>query len=212
MQKIIGVLFLLLFVLTACHDTTKNETDNKPIETKEDKLMSELQENVKLDDNQKLVAVIETNMGTMEVELFPEKAPKTVMNFVGLAKKDYYDGIIFHRVIEDFMIQGGDPTGTGRGGESVYGGTFEDEFHPELRHDGAGVLSMANAGPGTNGSQFFITLKATPWLDGRHSVFGKLIDGEDVLEKIGSAETTKPFDKPVEDVVMQNVTIEKRDK
>ena len=212
MHKIIFVLIVLLLTITACRESTKEEVEQPPTETKEEKLMKELQERVKLEDNQSLVAVIETNMGTMEVELYPDKAPKTVMNFAGLADKGYYNGIIFHRVIEDFMIQGGDPTGTGRGGESIYGGTFEDEFDAALRHDGIGVLSMANAGPGTNGSQFFITLKATPWLDGRHSVFGKLIAGEDVLQSIGSTETVKPFDKPVDDVVMKEVKIEKRDK
>ncbi len=157
-----------------------------------------------------LVAVFETNMGTFECELFEDKAPKTVANFVGLAEKGYYNGVIFHRVIDNFVIQGGDPTGTGRGGESIYGGPFEDEFHPELKHDKAGVLSMANAGPNTNTSQFFITLAPTPWLDNRHSIFGQVIKGLDVVKKIGKVETIKPGDRPVKDVVMKKVKIERR--
>ena len=106
-------------------------------------------------------------------------------------------------MIDDFMIQGGDPTGTGRGGESLWGGKFQDEFHPQLQHDGPGVLSMANSGPNSNGSQFFITLVATPWLNGKHSVFGKVINGMDVVANIGKVQTTKPYDKPVTDVVMK---------
>jgi cyclophilin family peptidyl-prolyl cis-trans isomerase len=159
-----------------------------------------------------LVAVIKTNMGTIEVELFEKQVPKTVENFKGLTEKGYYNGVIFHRVIDKFMIQGGDPTGSGRGGESFWGSKFADEFHPELKHTGAGFLSMANAGPNTNGSQFFITLVATPWLDGKHSIFGKVIGGMDVVETIGKVQTTKPFDKPVADIVMETVTIEKRAK
>jgi cyclophilin family peptidyl-prolyl cis-trans isomerase len=157
-----------------------------------------------------LVAVFETNMGKFECELYPDKAPKTVENFVGLAKKGYYDGVIFHRVIDNFVIQGGDPTGTGRGGESIYGHPFEDEFHPDLKHDKAGVLSMANAGPNTNGSQFFITLAPTPWLDNRHSIFGQVIKGMDVVRKIGKVETIKPGDRPVKDVVIKTIKIEER--
>lgn len=157
-----------------------------------------------------LVAVFETNMGTFECELFEDKAPKTVANFVGLAEKGYYDGVIFHRVIDNFVIQGGDPTGTGSGGESIYGHPFEDEFHPDLKHNKAGVLSMANAGPNTNGSQFFITLAPTPWLDNRHSIFGEVIKGLDVVKAIGKVETIKPGDRPVKDVVIKKVRIERR--
>lgn len=157
------------------------------------------------------VAIIQTNMGTIEIELFADKTPKTVENFVGLANKGYYNGVIFHRVIDNFMIQGGDPTGTGRGGQSLWGGKFEDEFVPELKHNGAGILSMANAGPNTNGSQFFITLKETPWLDGRHTVFGKVIKGMDVVQAIGKVPTNQQ-DRPLKDVVMEKVTIEKRPK
>ena len=174
------------------------------------KIEVKVKELMTLKDNEFLVAKIKTNMGDIEIELFSDKAPKTVENFVGLASKNYYNGVIFHRVIKDFMIQGGDPTGTGRGGESYFGAPFEDEFHPELKHTGAGILSMANAGPGTNGSQFFITLVPTPWLDGKHSIFGEVINGLDVVKTIGNIETSKPFDAPIKDVVMEEVTIEKR--
>ena len=123
--------------------------------------------------------------GNIELELYADKAPKTVYNFVTLAKRGYYNGIVFHRVIDNFMIQGGDPTGTGRGGP---GYKFEDEFDPSLKHDGPGVLSMANAGPNTNGSQFFITHVATPWLDGKHTVFGKVLSGQDVVDAVKSGD------------------------
>lgn len=150
-------------------------------------------------------ATIETNRGTVRVELFEERAPKTVGNFIELAEKGFYDGVVFHRVISDFMIQGGDPEGTGRGGP---GYSIPDEFHPELRHDSAGVLSMANAGPNTGGSQFFITLVPTPWLDDRHAVFGKVVDGMDVVEEIGAVETDRS-DRPIEEVRMEKVSIQR---
>ncbi|UCG33607.1 MAG: peptidylprolyl isomerase [Phycisphaerales bacterium] len=128
-----------------------------------------------------LTAVIQTNKGDITLELYADKVPITVANFVNLAQRGYYDGLKFHRVIPNFMIQGGDPDGTGRGGP---GYKFQDEFHESLKHDGPGVLSMANAGPGTNGSQFFITHKATPWLDNKHSVFGRVTEGQDVVDAI----------------------------
>jgi peptidyl-prolyl cis-trans isomerase B (cyclophilin B) len=127
------------------------------------------------------LAVIETTRGTIKLQLHADKAPRTVANFEKLARAGFYDGLKFHRVIADFMIQTGCPQGTGRGGP---GYTFPDEFHPDLKHDGPGVLSMANAGPNTNGSQFFITHVATPWLDGKHSVFGRVIEGQDVVNAI----------------------------
>ena len=133
---------------------------------------------LQIDPSKNYIATIKTNKGDMVLVLTADKTPVTVNNYVFLANDGYYDGVVFHRVIPDFMIQGGDPTGTGRGGP---GYQFGDEFDPSLKHDGPGVLSMANAGPGTNGSQFFITHVATPWLDGKHSVFGRLIEGEDVL-------------------------------
>lgn len=137
-------------------------------------------------------AVIETTSGTLIVDLFQDLAPSTVNNFVFLASNRYYDGVPFHRVLDDFMAQTGDPTGTGRGDP---GYKFADEFHPELSHDGPGVLSMANSGPDTNGSQFFITFKATPWLDGKHTVFGRVIEGENVLNALTRIDPARPGGK-----------------
>jgi cyclophilin family peptidyl-prolyl cis-trans isomerase len=150
---------------------------------------------------------IETNHGTIEAELFEDVAPKTAGNFIELIEKGYYDGVIFHRVIDGFMIQGGDPTGTGRGGP---GYTIPDEFAPGLAHTEPGIFSMANAGPNTGGSQFFITLAATPWLDGKHAIFGKVTSGLDVVQTIGKVKTGMG-DRPVEDVVMEKVTVSRED-
>ena len=147
---------------------------------------------------------MKTDSGTIEIELFADHAPKTVNNFVFLAQEGFYDGVIFHRVISDFMAQGGDPTGTGSGGP---GYNFEDEFHPELRHAGPGILSMANAGPNTNGSQFFITHRATPHLDDKHSVFGKVIAGLDVLLSIPDRD---PMKRDAPAVAIRSITIEER--
>ncbi|MGM0623128.1 MAG: peptidylprolyl isomerase, partial [Campylobacterota bacterium] len=133
--------------------------------------------------------VLETNRGNIELQLFEDKAPKAVENFVTHAKNGYYDGQIFHRVIKNFMVQGGDPTGTGRGGESIWGEPFEDEFAPNLVFDRGGLLAMANSGRNTNGSQFFITTTATPWLNGRHTIFGEVVEGYDVLRKIENSKT-----------------------
>lgn len=146
---------------------------------------------------------IETILGTIEAELYPQKAPKTVENFVALAKKGFYDGIIFHRVIPGFMIQTGDPTGTGTGGP---GYQFEDEFSPDLKHDKAGVFSMANSGSNTNGSQFFITDAPAPWLDGKHSIFGQVTKGLDVVRKIAAAPRGRN-DKPLYEIKMTKVTV-----
>lgn len=132
-----------------------------------------------------LKASMETSKGMIELELFADQTPKTVANFINLANRGYYDGLIFHRVIADFMIQGGDPTGTGASGP---GYKFEDEIVAELKHNQPGILSMANAGRGTNGSQFFITHVATPWLDGKHTVFGKVLDGQDVVDSIAQGD------------------------
>ena len=177
-------------------------------------------------------AVIKTNRVEITVQLFPELAPKTVKNFIELAKKGYYDGVIFHRVIPDFMIQGGDPTGTGMGGESIYGESFEDEFSREL-FNLRGALSMANSGPNTNGSQFFIVNNenvpanmlgqlegagfpaeiieaykkgGTPWLDFRHTVFGHVVDGMNTVDEIANAQRG-PQDRPVHDVVIETIEI-----
>ena len=182
------------------------------------------------------LAVMHTNMGDIKIKLFPEKAPKTVENFVTHSKNGYYNGLKFHRVINDFMIQGGDPRGNGTGGESIWGGSFPDEFDPEL-HNLRGALSMANSGPNTNGSQFFIVqarevpanmleqmrdledngfpaditaayeaLGGTPWLDFRHTVFGQVTDGMDVVDKIAAVETNN--DVPCEDVILSSIDIE----
>lgn len=181
------------------------------------------------------LAVMHTNMGDIKIKLFPEKAPKTVENFVTHSKNGYYNGLKFHRIINDFMIQGGDPRGNGTGGESIWGGSFKDEFDPEL-HNLRGALSMANSGPNTNGSQFFIVqarevpanmldqmrdledngfpaditaayaeLGGTPWLDFRHTVFGQVTDGMDVVDKIAAVETNN--DVPCEDVIIENMEI-----
>ena len=182
------------------------------------------------------LAVMHTNMGDIKIKLFPEKAPKTVENFVTHSKNGYYNGLKFHRVINDFMIQGGDPRGNGTGGESIWGGSFPDEFDPEL-HNLRGALSMANSGPNTNGSQFFIVqarevlanmleqmrdledngfpaditaayaeLGGTPWLDFRHTVFGQVTNGMDVVDKIAAVETNN--DVPCEDVIINSIDIE----
>ncbi|MBO5912645.1 MAG: peptidylprolyl isomerase [Clostridia bacterium] len=184
-----------------------------------------------------VVAVMHTTMGDISIRLFKDKVERTVTNFVELAKKGYYDGLIFHRVIKDFMIQGGDPTGTGCGGESIYGEKFEDEFDPDL-HNIKGALSMANAGPNTNGSQFFIvqasevpegmleqmrgmadrgfpentvkayeTLGGTPWLDFRHSVFGQVFEGMDIVDAIANVKTNGA-DRPLEDVKIVSIDIQ----
>jgi peptidyl-prolyl cis-trans isomerase A (cyclophilin A) len=163
-------------------------------------------------------ATFDTSAGTFVVRLFDDQAPQTVANFVGLAagtkswtdpdtrqpvSRPFYDGLIFHRVIAGFMIQGGCPEGSGRGGP---GYRFADEFGPGLVHDRAGLLSMANAGPNTNGSQFFITLAPTPWLDNRHAIFGEVVEGMDVIHAIGTT-ATGPQDRPVTDIVIRSVTI-----
>ena len=183
-----------------------------------------------------VVATFKTNMGDIKVKLFPNEAPRTVENFTTHAKNGYYDGLIFHRVIKDFMIQGGDPTGTGMGGESIYGLKFEDEFSP-LLHNIKGALSMANAGPNTNGSQFFIVQAdtvpqnmleqmkempdsfpkeivnayaekgGTPWLDFRHTVFGQVVEGIEVVDSIANVKVG-PADKPIEDVIINTIVVE----
>jgi peptidyl-prolyl cis-trans isomerase A (cyclophilin A) len=155
-------------------------------------------------------AVFDTTEGTFKAKLYADRVPKTVDNFVSLAEgtktgKPFYDGTIFHRVIPEFMIQGGDPTGTGRGGP---GYQFADEFHKELRHSKPGLLSMANAGPNTNGSQFFVTVAATPWLDNKHSIFGEVTEGYDVVRKISEV-SRGPQDRPVKEVRINSVKIER---
>lgn len=189
MKKIVMCLTLaLVFMTTACAagsfwDFKKDEGESKVANR---------------------IAVFDTNMGEFEIELFEDKTPITTKNFIDLAQDGFYDGVIFHRIIDGFMIQGGDPTGTGMGGP---GYTIEDEFTPELTHESEGILSMANTGrPHTGGSQFFITLAATPWLDGHHTVFGKVIKGMEVVREIGHVKTG-PQDRPVHDVVINKITI-----
>ena len=205
-----SIFFLLLLTLFfGCNNSNNTTKNNDEMNVQKNK--NKMEKTAMPDSTKKMdVAVIKTNMGTIEIQLFSEVAPKAVENFEGLAKKGYYDGVTFHRVIDNFMIQGGDPTGTGRGGESIWGKPFEDEFSPDYTFDKPGILAMANAGPGTNGSQFFITLVPTPWLNNHHTIFGKVIKGMDVVQAIGKVETTKPYDKPVKDVVMEKVTVEQR--
>jgi cyclophilin family peptidyl-prolyl cis-trans isomerase len=150
-----------------------------------------------------ITATIKTNVGDMKLRLFEEKAPNTVKNFTHLASTGYYDGTVFHRIIKDFMVQGGCPDGLGTGGP---GYRISDEFVSDLKHDCPGILSMANSGPNTNGSQFFVTLVPTPWLDGRHTVFGEMIDGEEILIAIGQVQTES--DRPVEPIMVISVDVE----
>jgi len=149
---------------------------------------------------------LHTNRGDIVLKLYPEKAPKACENFSTHAKNGYYDGVVFHRVIDGFMLQGGDPTGTGRGGESIWGACFEDEVRNGLSFSKKGILAMANAGPATNGSQFFITLAPTTWLNDKHTIFGEVTGGLEVVEAIGKTECG-PGDRPRKDVVIQRCTV-----
>ena len=187
MKKIFSLMFLVMcsLVLVACGSQEKKAGAAKVIVLKP------------------ATAVFNTNMGTFDVALATEAAPLTCENFIKLAKSGFYKDVIFHRVIAGFMIQGGDPTGTGTGGP---GYKIKDEFSPKLKHDSVGILSMANAGPNTGGSQFFITLTPTPGLDGKHAIFGKVTNGLDVVENIGKV-LTDSKDKPVSDVVIKSITI-----
>ncbi|WP_371363298.1 hypothetical protein SRRS_42290 [Sporomusa rhizae] len=195
MCTILAVMVTLLVMLTAgCagnNPVTPNQAESTPKTTTD------------VTAKKNSVALFETSMGNFRVELAEDKAPQTSKNFITLVNKGFYNGLIFHRVIDDFMIQGGDPKGNGTGGP---GYTIPDEFNSDLRHT-EGVISMANAGPNTGGSQFFITLKATPWLDNKHAVFGKVIEGMDVVKAIGKVKTSAQ-DKPVQDVVIKKITIE----
>ncbi len=186
MKKIfcLAASLLLLILSTACAAGGQNNGGEKKMENR--------------------IARFETSKGTFDIELFEDKAPKTTGNFIQLVEKGFYNGLIFHRVIDGFMIQGGCPKGDGTGGP---GYTIPDEFHPDLRHSGEGILSMANAGPNTGGSQFFITLAKTEWLDGHHAVFGKVIKGMDVVKAIGKVETDPFRDRPYEDVTIKKITI-----
>ncbi len=194
-MKSLSLFFLALIFFIGCKQSQSNGQDN-----------------IMVSPDSMLVAVMQTNMGTIDLQLLPDVAPKAVKNFVGLTDQGYYDSLTFHRVIDKFMIQGGDPTATGQGGKSIYGGLFEDEFNQNYKFDSAGVLAMANAGPNTNGSQFFITLEATPWLNFHYTIFGRVIGGMDVVEKIGKVPTNPADDKPLKPVVIVKMTIETRAK
>lgn len=208
MQKkgiVLLLVSMMLFVTVGCFgNSSQKQEEQKSQGLSNGMKYSDMAKETKPPVNQKnRIAVFETNQGQFQIELFEDKAPITTKNFITLVEKGFYNGLIFHRVIDGFMIQGGDPNGKGSGGP---GYTIPDEFHPDLHHDRAGILSMANAGPNTGGSQFFITLGQTPWLDGKHSVFGAVVDGMDIVRKIGKV-TTGANDKPVTDVVIQKITI-----
>ena len=193
-----NLLLATLFVLisfTGCAQKKENTASDRPV----------------FNYDTLTVAVMKTNMGVIEIQLYPKEAPKTVENFTTLATQGYYNGIIFHRVIENFMIQGGDSTGTGMGGRSIYGGDFGDEFVMGLVFDKPGFLAMANRGPNTNTSQFFITTGKTDWLNYKHTIFGEVIKGMDVVNKI-SVVKKGAQDKPIDPVIIENIKIEKRKK
>lgn len=230
MKKLLMPILLATALLAACgtedaQQQTTEEENSSTAETAMDfpQLTDEVAENEALVE-------MNTSMGTIQIKLFPELAPKTVENFLTHAKDGYYDGVIFHRVIKDFMIQGGDPEGTGRGGESIYGEGFEDEISDRL-YNFRGALSMANAGPGTNGSQFFIVQLpelpeegmppadypeivkeeyaangGTPWLDGKHTVFGQVIDGMDIIDAMAEVEVGAE-NRPIEDITIESIDI-----
>ena len=182
-------LTLLLILLAGCSVDTV-ESGSTGSETAEGETMGTMIE-------------LDTSMGKMTVKLYDDLVPETAGNFKKLVEQGFYDGTIFHRIIKDFMIQGGDPTGTGTGGP---GYTIPDEFHPSLKHDRKGLLSMANSGPNTGGSQFFITLVPTPWLDGKHAIFGEVVEGMEVVDKMGAVETG-PGDKPPEDIKLLKASV-----
>ena len=199
MKKITLFLFMFVLMFTSVGCTAQESVKQETKENVESK--AEVKGNYA--EIKQPVAVFITNKGTFKVKLFKDITPITVDNFVTLSNKGFYDGLIFHRVIDGFMIQGGDPKGNGMGGP---GYTIKDEFSPDLKHDKKGILSMANAGPDTGGSQFFITLVPTPWLDGKHSVFGEVIEGIEVVDAIGKVKTDRN-DRPLESVVIKEIKI-----
>jgi len=226
-------LFLVLFLVAGCGEKktnttsqqnttnntstsnntqTTNTTTNTQTQTKDSVVTQDTakKDGTKVEENKDKkssgdIVNMKTSMGDIKIKLYTDKAPITAGNFKSLVEKGFYDGVIFHRVIDGFMIQGGDPTGTGRGDGKTP--TIKDEFGPGLKHDRKGILSMANAGPNTGSSQFFITLDATPWLDGKHAIFGEVIEGMSVVEKIGKTKTG-PGDRPVTEVKMVKVTMD----
>ena len=207
MKKVFLLLLAMVLMTGSCFAASGNASGNERTTSVQDgPAVKDVHKDVHKGDKKMVnrIAVFETNLGNFSVELFEDETPITTENFIDLAEKGFYDGVIFHRVIDGFMIQGGDPEGTGMGGP---GYTIEDEFRDDLRFDGEGILAMANTGmPHTGGSQFFITLDKTPWLNGHHTIFGKVVKGMDVVYKIGKV-ATDFSDRPLEDVVMKHVTI-----
>ena len=207
MKKVFLLLLAMVMMTGSCLAASGNAFGNERTTSVQDGLaVLDVHKDVHKGDKKMVnrIAVFETNLGNFSVELFEDETPITTENFIDLAEKGFYDGVIFHRVIDGFMIQGGDPEGTGMGGP---GYTIEDEFVDDLRFDGEGILAMANTGmPHTGGSQFFITLDKTPWLNGHHTIFGKVKDGMDVVRRIGHSETDMA-DRPLEDVVIKTIEI-----
>lgn len=218
MKKLCFALFLIFALLVGCAKAPVSESEIKTENLYEetDSYEQIVEENVSVNETQEEIVVeetdmptkqnlvlLETTMGNMKIKLYDDKAPMTAKNFRDLVQKGFYDGTVFHRVIKNFMIQGGDPEGTGMGGP---GYEIKDEFGPGLKHDRKGILSMANAGPNTGGSQFFITLVPTPWLDGKHAIFGEVVEGVDVLEKIGNTPTSAG-DRPKTEVKIIKASI-----
>lgn len=207
MKKVFLLLLAMVLMTGSCLAASGNASGNeRTTSVQDDPAVKDVHKDVHKGDKKMVnrIAVFETNLGNFSVELFEDETPITTENFIDLAEKGFYDGVIFHRVIDGFMIQGGDPEGTGMGGP---GYTIEDEFRDDLRFDGEGILAMANTGmPHTGGSQFFITLDKTPWLNGHHTIFGKVKEGMDVVRRIGHSETDMA-DRPLEDVVIKTIEI-----
>lgn len=207
MKKVFLLLLAMVMMTGSCLAASGNASGNERTTSIQDgPAVKDVHKDVHKGDKKMVnrIAVFETNLGNFSVELFEDETPITTENFIDLAEKGFYDGVIFHRVIDGFMIQGGDPEGTGMGGP---GYTIEDEFVDDLRFDGEGILAMANTGmPHTGGSQFFITLDKTPWLNGHHTIFGKVKEGMDVVRRIGHSETDMA-DRPLEDVVIKTIEI-----
>ena len=207
MKKVFLLLLAMVMMTGSCLAASGNASGNERTTSVQDgQAVKDVHKDVHKGDKKMVnrIAVFETNLGNFSVELFEDETPITTENFIDLAEKGFYDGVIFHRVIDGFMIQGGDPEGTGMGGP---GYTIEDEFRDDLRFDGEGILAMANTGmPHTGGSQFFITLDKTPWLNGHHTIFGKVKEGMDVVRRIGHSETDMA-DRPLEDIVIKTIEI-----
>jgi len=196
--------FIILIISIIIISCTKDESKKEGTYKMTDEQKQTVDELLNVTANEQLVAEFVTNKGNFSAELYAKLTPMTVKNFVTLAVTGYYNDVTFHRVIKDFMIQTGDPTATGSGGESIYGGEFKDEFNANLIHDTAGILSMANRGPNTN-----ITLVPTPWLNAKHTVFGKVISGIDIVEQIGDAKTNA-MDKPISEIKIEKINLSKK--